>query len=269
MPKLYVEPLGCLGNVLIQYMAAKILQKIKNYEITLNKDDLKKYIVYNDYYWFNQILPHNDDNDILMYGFFQNCIPYIQFKDYLKSVINKNNNDIITAQFGKKFKISNLFTYNNHTYENEIVIHIRLSDNESIIHPQHYLDILDNYKNFKLTIVTDRIQYDYEHEYISYFSKYKPIIHNKSIIEDFNYLRNAKIVILSNSTFAYLAGFFGCNEKVYILYNNTPNQILHTTGNDNCTSIEVKNYFVHVKDMSKFTNDYYKLRDNDYFTCSD
>ncbi len=257
MHKIYVRPSGGLGNVLFGYMASKVLQKILGYEISINKNELQNSVTYTDFHWFNNLIVSG--HDIYMYGYFQNCLPYVGYKEYLRSLFNEDNKETIITHHGRLYNIADIVKPSTHTYDNEIVMHIRLSDLGGIVHPQHYLDILKDYNGYKLTIVTDRLNYDYEKKYIEYFKDFNPEIKSTTILEDFNYLRNAKIVILSNSSFAYMAGFLGNNEKVYMLYNDCPQQLLHTTGNNNCTSIKIEKYYEYVK--PDFNEDYYIKRD--------
>lgn len=258
MYKIYNEPLAGFGNEVIKYMACKILQNICGYEITNDKTTLCNPSMYSDFHWYNGILIPN--SDLYLHGYFQNCVPYIKYKDYLVSLFTPDNNETIIT-FGQRiFKISEIIKDSKHTYDNEIVVHLRLSDNECVIHPKYYINILDQYKDHSVTIVVDKIVLDYEREYLKHFDKYNPTIKTTTILDDFNYLRNSKIAILSNSTFAYLAGFFGNHEKVYLLYNDNPNQLLNDIGNPNCTSIKVTDYYAH--ETPKFNYDHYVLRDS-------
>jgi hypothetical protein len=116
--------------------------------------------------------------------------------------------------------------------KDEVVMHIRLGDfyhddylssvhngMSEIIHPEYYLEILNNINFSKLNIVVfdnPRFRNLTEH-YLTYFRVFQPkIIMNNTIKEDFHFIRKFSKIISSNSTFSWWASFFSNAENIFI-----------------------------------------------------
>ena len=224
------ERIGRFGNNLFQYLAAKIIEKIYKDEPIGNGSHH-----INDWEWeelclhyINNGTPKQlDRSEIHLHGFFQMSHVFNHFRDYLQSIINPENTDDI----GQGIRVCDLCQNYSHTPgEKDIVIHFRLDDfrhddnRVEILDPSVFTDILDTIEFNQLYIVCDTIRNDYEREYCAYFDKYNPIWQQKSLLEDFIFIKNATRVITSNSTFSWLPTFLSKTAKeIYV-----PKQSFHS-----------------------------------------
>src|SRR5574343_538085 len=178
---------GRCGNNIFQYVTARIFcekneltlldklecdllqtKKILTYNEEINSKPIK--LTHESFDENDELIPH-EGNYYIFDDFFQNCNYINNNYELIKSFfelpsINKNNNDI--------------------------VLHIRLDDkihcenmenptdwsNAELIHPNYYLQILENETFDNVYIVSDRVKYNWEKKYMSYFDKFKPIIIN-------------------------------------------------------------------------------------------
>lgn len=106
----------------------------------------------------------------------------------------------------------------------DLIVNVRLGDYlpcNAAIHPSWYLSILEKEIFDRLVLVTD----DPGNSYLRVFDKYKPIVVQGGPVEHFRVLRNARRLIMSNSTFCWWAAFLGSAEKLYIFkrWLNHPN----------------------------------------------
>lgn len=95
-----------------------------------------------------------------------------------------------------------------------VVACVRLGDYRShriAIHPSWYADLLKQLRPGKVTVVTDSPGDPYHRV----FSSYNPEIKSSGILEDFDFIRRARALILSNSTFSWWAAFMGHAQSVY------------------------------------------------------
>jgi hypothetical protein len=83
------------------------------------------------------------------------------------------------------------------------------------MHPDYYTTVLDTETFKNVYIVVDKIKYDWEKKYMSYFEKYNPIIVTQTPYEDFEFIRKFNKIITSTSTFSYWSAFLSDAEKIY------------------------------------------------------
>ena len=218
-----------LGNNIFCYFALKIMQKELNYQIVPNKENLHEPIHIGDQHWSSLDLISLPSRDIFMDGYFQYSEPLMRNRAFLKSLISEDNPDAIMPFSESQFiLISDIAKFKgDEPQENDLILHIRLGDFKhdgmsEIIHPRVYFNIIANLKFDRLIIVTDSIKEDFEKKYINAFQQRfsKVIIRSGSILEDFKYLVNAKKIIVSNSTFCWIATFLGNAEDIHIIQNN-------------------------------------------------
>lgn len=109
-----------------------------------------------------------------------------------------------------KFCIPNVEMESNF---DDIVMHVRLGDSHPAhwISPDWYLSILKTEQFRRLFIVTD----DPKPEFMTCFRKYDPIIVSADKAGDWNLLRAFDRMIVSNSTYAWWAGFLSHASKIY------------------------------------------------------
>lgn len=213
---------GRFGNNLFQYFASKIITKIYYDKIPLGNDvfviDDPIYKELCEYYILNN-KPKEIKNCrmIILDGYFQYGDILNYFSNYITELITEDNDDCISTGIKVKDLLQTV-TVN----KNDLVIHIRLDDymhersNCEIVHYDYYKNVIDNSKYNNLIIVCDRIVKDYEIEYMSHFDIYKPIYHQKSLLEDFIFLKSANKIISSNSTLSWLAAFLSNAQEIHV-----------------------------------------------------
>lgn len=132
-------------------------------------------------------------------GFFQRHEYYTENVDLIKSFFEPPPSDV------------NL---------NDICLHLRLGDYwskkvDSVVHPQWINQCLSlfGYRDNgpqKLYVVVE----DKNDAYLNYIDHYKPIYISQTASEDFNFIRQFKNVICSNSSFCWWACFIGHAKSV-------------------------------------------------------
>ncbi len=101
------------------------------------------------------------------------------------------------------------------TPQDMLIVNVRLGDyipSNAAIHSSWYTGILEKEKFTRMMLVTD----DPENPYLRVFDKYNPIVFRGTKQQHFTLLRNARRLVMSNSTFCWWAAFLGRAEKLYI-----------------------------------------------------
>lgn len=235
---------GRFGNNLFQYFASKIITKIYQDIIPIGNDvfviDDPIYKELCEYYILNN-KPKEIKNCrmIVLDGYFQYGDILNYFYDYISSLITEDNDEYISTGIKVKDLLQTV-----PVNKNDLVIHVRLDDymhersNCEIVHYDYYTSVIENTKYDNLIIVCDRIIKDYEIEYMSNFDIYNPVYHQKSLLEDFIFLKSANRIISSNSTLSWLAAFLSNAQEIHVpksnyhvnqrLWNIRDTSILHT-----------------------------------------
>jgi len=259
---------GRTGNNLYQYFITRILADMYRLNITSNfRSPVLNFTIHNSYTQLcNEQIYVNDSNiyDIIQYkneyksknmiveGFFQDSLFF-----------NTNYNKII-----KYLDLPDI----TQNYD-DIVLHIRLNDfnrdgnKSNVIHPNWYLNILENETFNKLYIVVDLGGWkkyrkkDAEQNYLNYFSKYNPVIIMNKEYDDFHFIRSFDKIICSNSTFSWWAAFLSNASRIY-----TPSKwrgkkklqnILHKTitfDNDSCDINILPKYSYQIDNINQSNN---------------
>jgi len=190
------------------------------------------YTNYNNEEIDKKFLSKLKNHNIYMNCYYQRCEIY-QYPIFRNEIFKKmlEFNEIIPTT---NYKIEELMKLNTNDVPNdtEIVLHIRLDDffdTHEAIHPSYYINsitelyLLDN-KIKTVTIVVDFLRNN-EQYYINYINnnllgKFNIKLHQKTLFEDFNYIRYAKYIICSNSSYSWCAVYL--SNAVKIIYpNNT------------------------------------------------
>jgi len=144
---------------------------------------------------------------------------------------SNNLNNIITKT---NLSINNIMNFqtNDLPSNNELVVHFRLHNDffsgYEVLNPKFYIDsIYGIYLLFKnidtITFVVDKLVNN-DDIYINHVKKNCPQsvnikMHQKSLLEDFNYIKNAKYIISSNSTLSWTASYLS-NAIIIVLADN-------------------------------------------------
>jgi len=239
--KFYFIKKGRLGNAIFRYMACAYLCIKYNGEYSADIDT-NNLIGINDVI-FIEIIKNNlqlEDNNYILLDFFQHDTIY---KLYKKDIINfiKKNDHIVYVDGNDMesingIKMKNIIKNTGKVYD--FVFHIRLGDRvnmDGIIKIDKLETLIDNMnindmEDFnEIVIVCDKLNTDYEKEFVEriknkLFYKFnkKIIFENNSILEDYHIMKNAKILICSNSTLSWTAAFFSENiKKCYMPYHKS------------------------------------------------
>lgn len=229
------HPNGRTGNNLIQYLACKLFSILFNHTyVKITDINTNTFITINDNLFINMCKSHDiykefsylKQHNICLHGYFQWDTLYIKFRHELINNINESNDILIIRDTHETTKELNICEFLNNKSplilnNNDIIINIRLDDFENnYIDYMFYFNILDNIYFEKIYIVVDKINKDWEKKYINKFNKYNPIILSNSFEIDFSIIKDSKILIHSNSTFCWIASFFGCNKIRFIPQTN-------------------------------------------------
>lgn len=222
---------GRTGNKLFQYIAGRVFAEKHglNLETEFPDQDFIASTLHksfdNDLKYSSRLIVNKhsfDHNDEII---FQGLDRKYIFDDYFHNGdFFSNNVELIKTFF-------HLPVYEKNT--KDIVLHLRLADyllgtdwhnpttweNSEIIHPDYYMSVLDKESYEKVYVVVDQHNCDWEKKYVSYFTKYDPIIVTKTPKEDFEFIMSFDNIISSNSTFSYWASFFSNATKIYTFKN--------------------------------------------------
>ena len=157
---------------------------------------------------------------IYMTGYFQNGEPLILWRssilewfktcDMKISMHGTRMREFITAEPPIKPGID------------DIVLHVRLGDfvnNKMVIDPAPQIAILRKAlksNSQRLIIVCAKPKRDVEENYLKLFEEFHPIMHHGTELEDFAVLRSANRIMVTNSTFSWLAAYMGSAKERWI-----------------------------------------------------
>lgn len=226
-PRIFFNRAGRLGNNIIQYMAALLIQKvfgheIVSYESTLQNplkitDESPQWEIFCDLLLIGRTeikgFPF-EGRDLFLNGFFQRSDIYVENRPYLLSKFTAESKDRLNYHMS----VSDLVKARGADTKGSRVVHFRLDDFQHsdtysrILHPSFFTDILRK-ELAPLHIVCQRPTKIEEEVYMAIFDEFHPIVHHGSVLEDFAILRDAETLIASNSTFAWTAAFLGSATK--------------------------------------------------------
>lgn len=234
----YFKQNGRFANNIFQYFASEIIRKIYNYDevILSNEENCSKMIKIDDelfikichfYLYKNEVYSLDTTKNFYLDGYFQRSEILTPFRNYIKRLFTINNHHHINT----KYKVSDIVRYinsfqNKVSTSNDLIVHLRLDDFIGhpcqIYKPEQLLKIIDTIKYEKLYIVCDTLRYKWEFEYIQNFKHLNPIFISNSLFEDFTFMMNTPQILISASTFSWLAVYLSdlTNRKIYIPYNN-------------------------------------------------
>jgi hypothetical protein len=227
---------GRLGNCLSQYAFARILAETKKFKLNLNYhnvlchwpetlDVLKQFAYFSEsvdgteihdsriearddqYVDVNRLLSHNG---LIFLDIYAQRFEYI-----------KNNISDIKTWFSINKEIEDIADKPN---DEDLVIHLRLEDYQAlgaVLPPEVILEQAEKIKKQHNCKVGYIVTHDIMHPHVNLFKQYGFKHFNKSQIEDFIFLKHAKNLITSQSTFSWWAGFLGSGNVYLPLKDNT------------------------------------------------
>ena len=228
---IYYKLNGRFTNNLFQYFASNIIKKIYGYDSIQFVDNIlpDSYIIDNNK--FREIcnadmtgkkLEIDSGKNICLDGYFQRSEIFLHYKDYIMSIFNDKNTDKIN----RFISIKDIVLYETkHTIptENDLVMHIRLDDfkgDNQIFDPEQLKNIIKEISYDKLYIVCDTLKQDWEKDYMKNFDELNPILISGGMLDDFKLMMSCKKLLISASTFSWMASYLNTNmSEVHIPYN--------------------------------------------------
>lgn len=251
---------GRFGNNLFQYLTMKIIQN----KLLDNNRDYK--YVYNNVNTDDNTFIINDDNykeileniniipfcnNIYLDGYFISDTHIIENKEFIKTIINDNNNENINDIYRVKDISESLakYKYYINNDDNELIMHIRLDDfleHKICMNIENYFKYIPKLPSHlnKIVIIIDKINKEWEMHFIYYLIKcikdngreYQIEINNE-LLRDFSRIYYSKNFFSSNSTFSYMAGLLGEHTLTWCPTNKTiyPQYIINKFDNNTVT----------------------------------
>ncbi len=227
---------GRTGNNIFQYLAAEVIKYIYNFDIVEKIDHIPDHLlqITDESYTniINNFIKNPNESltsncDIILNGYFQKSSILLYLRDY----VLKYYNSINYTKVNDTYTISDFVQYqtqhNLNITINDIVLHLRLDDYihhnnpPNIFNKEQLANLLDTFTFDKLYIVCDKINKSWEEKYIKYFTdKYNTVFVSGSLLDDFTLLKNTKRLIISQSTYSWLAAYFGNADEVIIPYSD-------------------------------------------------
>ena len=237
------------GNNIFQYVAGRLLSTFHNQELVVippsddyyansdlellniglsNSINFGNCVDVNDHNYFVFFDKKYEDKNFKLKGYFEDFRFYFDNIDLIKSwfpkVENRNDNDLVI----------HLRTGDRLFYKNEF---------DSKPKVESYLKAIDKFNFDRLHIVTDMKKWDYIttdelssikfhksvpkeqsvdlhlaveyfNSFIDGFSKYNPIMENRTIVEDFNFIRTFKNILFQHGTLGWWASVLSDSNKV-------------------------------------------------------
>ncbi len=187
--------------------------------------------------------------DIVLNGFFQQSDLFIGLRKELLAFFTSDNKDKINFKVG----VCDLVNAKGFSKPDEIVVHLRLDDFQEenkthILHPKVYFDTLRKEKK-SVRIVCQKTKKYAEKIYLSLFEEVGATFQTSSVLEDFATLRDAEVLLSSNSTFSWCAAFLGHHVKRYIpKIDSWENQNLQPIDS---TDIVLKTFYLSFKEFQQ------------------
>ena len=164
---------------------------------------------------------------ILCRGYFQKSEFFVKDHDALRALICNDKNEDVILMDKKALSVKEYLVLSKHSVflsPEDVVICLRLDDflqlpckTSDILPPQHYLDLLSKLTiKGKLYIVVDTLRHSWEHKYIEYFKKWNPIVIQNTLVHDIALMRDAAILLHSNSSLCWIISFLSHKIKRYI-----------------------------------------------------
>jgi len=208
------------GNVIFQYLACKAVGLVTGHTyITFESMQSTDYELVDEDAIIDIIHgKRHITKDIILDGYFQNS----EIFKNREQILNSIHSD--TWIFEDRIVSMRDFLEATHTYDltNAVVISLRLDDfiqypcpTSDIIPVQFYTNILETLHFEKLIIICDITQTEWEKEYIKHFSKWNPIYQFNTLLFDCAVMRDADILIHSNSSLSWIMSFLR-SKKRYI-----------------------------------------------------
>lgn len=154
-------------------------------------------------------------SDLYLAGYFQDSVPLVKHRELLLDRFREDT--AVISQGGytlKEFATAPAPALN----PDDLVIHIRMGDFAGglLIDPAPQLAIIRKEIHSRLIIVCAKPKTEAEENYLKFFEEFNPVLQYGTELEDFAVLREASRIIVTNSTFSWLAAFMGGAKQRWI-----------------------------------------------------
>jgi hypothetical protein len=192
-------------NLYAEYANYDLIKKM-GIDLFIGINNYNKTIKINNENYYQEYMKENIDYNVDLNG------DYFQFQDLTDKIFNYFRSNNVCKSI-----ISNNIFNNRYNNNNDIFIHIRLTDAERY-NPglKYYINCIENIKDYNnLYISSDDINH-YIIKYIYYNYKNVSII-NYDIIETLQFGSTCKNIILSHGSFSAVIGWLAFYSNVYYL----------------------------------------------------
>ena len=186
------------------------------------------------------------EHDTVLEGYFQNSVPLVKLRERILAAFKNDTRlhfpithtgatiaDLLSAVSPLALKLT------------DVVVHVRLGDfhkADLVIDPAPQLAILREIRrkepSTRIIVVCQAPKTDAERNYLRFFEEFRPIIQSGTELEDFAVLRSANRILVTNSTFSWVAAWLGAASERWIpepTYNTlgriSETDILYTAAN--------------------------------------
>lgn len=140
-------------------------------------------------------------------GYFQDSVPLVEHRDMLLEAFRQD--DHVISSHGYTLKEFMTTPSPIRLNPEDIVLHIRLGDfGKLVADPVPQIAILRRLQPKRLIIVCAKPNTT-EENYLKLFEEFRPIFQHGTELEDFAVLREARRIMVTNSTFSWFAAFVG------------------------------------------------------------
>ena len=160
---------------------------------------------------------YTDLSGLMIQGYFQNSEPLIQHRRKILELFrNDTRLHFPITQTGATIKDLMESPPPLELLDTDVVMHIRLGDyreNNWITDPAAQLAILREIRRnepaTRIIIVSQPPKTDAEHNYLKFFEEFRPVFQHGTELEDFAILRAANRILVTKSSFSWVAAWLG------------------------------------------------------------
>jgi hypothetical protein len=225
---------GRLGNAIFRYMASAVVCIVFNGKYVINRCQSENL---SDCEFFNIFIKNNKKliNSVNMNGYYQHDFIYKYYKSEIIKFIKDNPSHYILTDGIKagdnnceKFLINDVLkTPLNFNKKYKFVLHLRLEDfvtHNFYIRKERIVEMLKkvNFDCNEICIVCNKYETAFEIDYINYICNFlkdhnlKIIFESNDVLTDYYIMKEAEVLICSNSTLSWCAAFF--SDKIKLCY---------------------------------------------------
>jgi hypothetical protein len=162
-------------------------------------------------------------NAMTLQGYFQNSEPLILARDRIFTLFKDSRLHFPSTKSGATIKDLMEAPPAFDLCSTDVVTHVRLGDyreNNWIADPASQLAILRKIRRdepaTRIIVVCQSPVTDAERNYLRFFEEVKPIFHHRTELEDFATLRSANRILITKSTFSWVAAWLGHASQRWI-----------------------------------------------------